>query len=348
MSRAVDRGANVAAMVGIGMALTIAVSFLMVIPIDPAYLILAPLSGLLIGWYGNQRAEQLRSRPGRVLANAAWSGGVTAVTFAALFLGVKLFFFSLDPGYRDERSGGSFTCAAGPACVYERYLAADGGEAALAEAGINDVASFTAWYWDGQMGSARLVIGSTLLAAIDEFRADVVYLVPTMMKRILRLPEDVRALAREWGRKRVYLAPGGWGNGHGGACRNQTGIQWARVMVCLSAMQGLGKPGCNMGNLQWGTPVDFNFYFPGYAEGGMSGDIEGTSLPVELYQRMPQLPTMNTSSQKIPRIKLDGFNYKYTAVFEEGKPGQAVGHERKVKGVRLSGGYYFGPARRRR
>ena len=113
---------------------------------------------------------------------------------------------------------------------------------------------------------------------------------------------DVRALAREWAAKRTYLAPGGWGNGHGGACRNQTGIQWARVMVCLIAMQGLGKPGVNMGNLQWGCPVDLNFYFPGYAEGGMSGDIEGTSLPVELYQRMPQLPTMNTSNQKIPRI----------------------------------------------
>src|SRR5712671_6679754 len=114
--------------------------------------------------------------------------------------------------------------------------------------------------------------------------------------------KDVRALAREWGRKRVYLAPGGWGNGHGGACRNQTGIQWARVMVCLSAMQGLGKPGCNMGNLQWGCPLDFNFYFPGYADGGMSGDLENTSMPVELYQRMPQLPTMNSSFQQIPRI----------------------------------------------
>ncbi len=114
--------------------------------------------------------------------------------------------------------------------------------------------------------------------------------------------KDVRALAREWGRKRVYLAPGGWGNGHGGACRNQTGIQWARVMVCLIAMQGLGKPGVNMGNLQWGCPVDFNFYFPGYADGGMSGDLEGTSMPVELYQRMPQLPTINTPSQRIPRI----------------------------------------------
>ena len=53
-------------------------------------------------------------------------------------------------------------------------------------------------------------------------------------------------------------------------------------------------------------------------------------------------------SKKIERIKLETFNYKYTALFEEGKPGQAVGHERKVKGVRLSGGYYFGPARRRR
>src|SRR6266545_964760 len=72
--------------------------------------------------------------------------------------------------------------------------------------------------------------------------------------------KDVRALAREWGRKRVYLAPGGWGNGHGGACRNQTGIQWARVMVCHTAM------------------------------------------PVELYQRMPQLPTMNSNGQTIPRI----------------------------------------------
>ena len=114
--------------------------------------------------------------------------------------------------------------------------------------------------------------------------------------------KDARALAREWASKRVYLAPGGWGNGHGGACRNQTGIQWARVMVCLVAMQGLGKPGVNMGNLQWGCPLDFNFYFPGYADGGMSGDLENTAMPVELYQRMPQLPTMNSNGQRIPRI----------------------------------------------
>ena len=115
---------------------------------------------------------------------------------------------------------------------------------------------------------------------------------------------DVRALAREWGRKKTYLGAGAWGNGHGGACRNATGIQWARTMVCLIAMQGLGKPGVNMGNLQWGTPLDFNFYFPGYAEGGMSGDYSHTAMGVTLYQRMPQLPSINTNTQIIPRMQL--------------------------------------------
>jgi ATP-dependent RNA helicase RhlE len=52
--------------------------------------------------------------------------------------------------------------------------------------------------------------------------------------------------------------------------------------------------------------------------------------------------------KKVERVKLENFNYKYTALFEEGKPGQPQGYERKVKGVRLSGGYFFGPAKRRR
>lgn len=166
MSRFVDRGAHVAAAVGVGMALTVGVSFLMVIPIDPAYLVFAPLSGLLIGWYGNQRADQPRTRIARIFANAAWSGAWTALTFAALFLAVKLFFFSLDPGYRDERQGGALSCAAGPACVYARYLAAESGAATLSAAGVRDVETFTAWYWEGQTGSARLIVGSTLVAAL--------------------------------------------------------------------------------------------------------------------------------------------------------------------------------------
>jgi molybdopterin guanine dinucleotide-containing S/N-oxide reductase-like protein len=116
--------------------------------------------------------------------------------------------------------------------------------------------------------------------------------------------KDVIALAREWGSKRTYLAVGSMGNTFGGAARNPTGNQWTRTMVCLIAMQGLGKPGVNVGNMQMGAPHDFGFYFPGYADGGISGDLNNTALAVSLYQRMPQLATMNPSTQIIPRLKL--------------------------------------------
>ncbi len=49
-------------------------------------------------------------------------------------------------------------------------------------------------------------------------------------------------------------------------------------------------------------------------------------------------------SAPIERVKLPDFNYKFTALFDENKPGALKPHERKVKQVRLSGGYYFGPA----
>jgi molybdopterin guanine dinucleotide-containing S/N-oxide reductase-like protein len=114
----------------------------------------------------------------------------------------------------------------------------------------------------------------------------------------------VRALAREWGSKRTYLSAGGKGTTFGGANRSSTGTQWARAMVCLMAMQGLGKPGINFGNLQYCTPVDLNFYFPAYAEGGFSGDLEGTASAVQNYQRMPHLPSVNTVGQKIPRLRI--------------------------------------------
>jgi ATP-dependent RNA helicase RhlE len=53
-------------------------------------------------------------------------------------------------------------------------------------------------------------------------------------------------------------------------------------------------------------------------------------------------------SQKIPRVKLENFDYKYTMLFEEQKPGQQRGFPGKARGVRVHGGYHFGPARRRR
>jgi ATP-dependent RNA helicase RhlE len=48
----------------------------------------------------------------------------------------------------------------------------------------------------------------------------------------------------------------------------------------------------------------------------------------------------------IPREKLEGFDYKYTAIFDQ-KPGETRS-ERGVRGGRIRGGYSFGPAKRRK
>jgi len=54
-------------------------------------------------------------------------------------------------------------------------------------------------------------------------------------------------------------------------------------------------------------------------------------------------------NQKIPRVKLENFDYKYTALFEEAKPGQSAGgFPGKVRGGRVHGGYHFAPGGRRR
>jgi len=115
---------------------------------------------------------------------------------------------------------------------------------------------------------------------------------------------DVRALAREWGTKKTYLGAGSWGVGVGGACRGPTGMQWARMMTILGAMQGYGRPGYNFGNLQFGSPLDFNFYFPGYGDGSFSGDLAYSANSAHNYQRMPHIVTMSSVRQAIPRIWL--------------------------------------------
>ena len=51
------------------------------------------------------------------------------------------------------------------------------------------------------------------------------------------------------------LAAGGMG-GWGGACRAATGNEWARAMIALAAMQGLGKPGSNIWSTTSGVPFD--------------------------------------------------------------------------------------------
>jgi len=142
---------------------------------------------------------------------------------------------------------------------------------------------------------------------------------------------DIRALAREWGTKRTYVGAGCAGNGHGGACRNSTGIQWARGLVCLLAMQGLGKPGVNFGNLQKSTPIDCNFYFPGYAEGGISGELRETAAAMNLFQRMPMLPSVNPTTQMIPRLHLPEAILEGTAESFVRDPTTIEGQFKKVR-----------------
>ena len=74
MNRFVDRGAITAAYVGIGMAVTVAISFLLIIPIEPVVWLLALPSGLLIGYYANQRSERGPGPWRRLLANALFAG----------------------------------------------------------------------------------------------------------------------------------------------------------------------------------------------------------------------------------------------------------------------------------
>lgn len=166
MSRIVDRGAIVAAYVGIGMALVIAVSFLLVIPIEPVYWLLAPLSGLLIGYYANARAERGAGPWGRVIVNGAFAGLVTGVSLAVLLLGVKALFFVADNGYRDASLGAPLTCQTGAACVYARYLDQPDGRAKLAAQGVTDVGSFGAFYWAEQLATAGTVLAITFAGGL--------------------------------------------------------------------------------------------------------------------------------------------------------------------------------------
>jgi len=170
MSRIVDRGAIVAAYVGIGMAVTMAIGFLLVIPIQPIYLLLSFPGGMVIGYYANARAGRQRGAWRWILPNSLLAGAVTGLTLAILLLGTRALFFFADSGYPDfnrtDQGGAPSgpTCQAGADCVYQRYLKVDAGT--LTEAGVTDAASFAGLYWDGQWSGARLILVSTTVAAL--------------------------------------------------------------------------------------------------------------------------------------------------------------------------------------
>lgn len=83
-------------------------------------------------------------------------------------------------------------------------------------------------------------------------------------------PETIIGLAREWaaGPTTIYCQLGG-------ANRGWFGHEWARMMVALQTLQGLGKPGVNLVSLGWcsgGAPFDKNIFMPGYTTGIAAGE----------------------------------------------------------------------------
>ena len=157
MSRFIDRGAVTAAYVGIGMAVTIVVSFMLFIPIEWVIWVLALPSGLVIGYYANQRSNRRAGPWLKIVVNGLFAGFVTGLTAAMLLLAIKALFFYADNGFRDPGLGGSLTCMVGPDCVYQRYLD-DGRGPELVAAGVTDTDSFTRFYWREQLGTAATIL----------------------------------------------------------------------------------------------------------------------------------------------------------------------------------------------
>lgn len=156
MTRLIDRGALTAAYVGIGMAITIGISFLLIIPIEPIYWAFSIPAGLLIGYYAGVRSGRRRGEWARIIANSVFAGLATGLTLAILLLAVKALFFFADDGYRDPGLGGRINCAGGADCVYRRYLEREGD--ALSVVGVTDATSFSAYYWAQQVLTAELLV----------------------------------------------------------------------------------------------------------------------------------------------------------------------------------------------
>ncbi|MBN1188266.1 MAG: molybdopterin-dependent oxidoreductase [Dehalococcoidales bacterium] len=120
---------------------------------------------------------------------------------------------------------------------------------------------------------------------------------PQWAEKICDVPaHTIVALAREWAAKKTMLACGAM-YGTGGACRAAYATEWARLMVLLISMQGLGKPGVNIwGGVAMGAPLDFSFNMPGYASAGWDAFATVADHPA--------FPNRNTVSQKVYRILL--------------------------------------------
>jgi hypothetical protein len=162
--RVLDRGAVYAAMVGLGMAVTIAISFELVVAIQALVFISAPLAGAVIGFYANHKSERWRPR-WRLFANAGFAGIATGLGLALMYVALRLLFIYADSGYRPEPMGGQLDCVTGPACTFARLLDDERGED-LEAGGIADASAFesAAWRWQGE--TLIILTGLTLAGAL--------------------------------------------------------------------------------------------------------------------------------------------------------------------------------------
>ena len=165
--RVLDRGAIFAGWVGLGMAVVIAMSFGLIITVQVLVLMAAPIAGMLIGYYANQRSERFRPR-WRLFVNAGYAGLVTGIGLALMYVPLRLLFAYADFGFRPEPMGGQLACETGLACTYARHIAL-GNREALEAVGITDVASFEASFlaelFNGAIVMIALALAGALLAA---------------------------------------------------------------------------------------------------------------------------------------------------------------------------------------
>jgi hypothetical protein len=146
-----------------GVAVTLGLSFLLIIPIEPIYWLLSLPAGLLIGYYANTRADRRHGPLARILVNGLFSGLVTGLTLAVFLLAIKAIFFYADTGYPDfnrvDPTTGQLVpplCDNGRGCVWARYDADRGAD--LRAAGIADPAAFERYYWQQQGAAAGMLV----------------------------------------------------------------------------------------------------------------------------------------------------------------------------------------------
>jgi len=106
-----------------------------------------------------------------------------------------------------------------------------------------------------------------------------------------------KALAREWASKRTHL----WIR-YGGACRAPYSTEWARMMVFLQTMQGMGKPGVSINPIISTAPMDLSIKYPNPAgelalKFGLSTMMDIPAATI--FSKMPENPVRQSIYQTL-------------------------------------------------